>query len=197
MDSTFTARQPTVLADLLPGAWLRDIALVVGAAGFVGVLAQIVIHLSWTPVPITGQTLGVLVAGTSLGWRRAGASMVLYLAVGSAGLPWFQSGTSGWQGASEGYLFGFMLAAIVCGAYAERGRTDRSIFGSIPTMLVGEVCIYAVGVSWLAIDLHIGLAKAIALGFTPFVIGDAIKLALAAGLLPTAWRFAKDKDQIV
>jgi biotin transport system substrate-specific component len=196
MDSTITVRRPAVLADLIPGARLRDVALVVGAAGFVGVLAQIVIHLSFTPVPITGQTLGVLVAGTSLGWRRAAASMALYLAVGSAGLPWFQSGTSGWQGASEGYLFGFMLAAIVCGAYAGRG-SDRSIFGSIPTMLVGEVCIYVVGVPWLAIDLHVGLAKAIALGFTPFVIGDAIKLGLAAGLLPTAWRFAKGKDRTV
>jgi biotin transport system substrate-specific component len=120
--------------------------------------------------------------------------MALYLAAGSAGLPWFQGGTSGWQGASEGYLFGFMIAAIVCGLYAERG-TDRSIFGSIPTMLVGEVCIYAVGVPWLAVDLHVGLAKAIALGFTPFVIGDAIKLGIAAGLLPAAWQLSKGRDR--
>jgi biotin transport system substrate-specific component len=114
--------------------------------------------------------------------------MIVYLGAGFIGLPWFQSHTSGWQGASTGYLFGFLLASIICGLYAERGA-DRSITGSIPTMLVGEVCVYAVGLPWLAIALHVGLAKAIALGFAPFVIGDAIKLGLAAGLLPATWRF--------
>ncbi len=75
-------RSPLVLADLLPGALVRDAILVVGAAGFVGLLAQISIHLSFTPVPITGQTLGVLLAGTALGWRRGGAAMVLYAVAG-------------------------------------------------------------------------------------------------------------------
>jgi biotin transport system substrate-specific component len=161
---------------------------VLGSAGLVGALAQVVIHLSFTPVPITGQTLGVLLVGCALGWRRAAAAMIVYLGAGFIGLPWFQSQTSGWQGASTGYLFGFLLASVVCGVYAERGA-DRSVFGSVPTMLVGEVCVYAVGVPWLAIALHVGLAKAIVLGFTPFVIGDAIKLALAAGLLPATWHF--------
>ena len=77
---------PLVLADLLPGALLRDILLVAGAAGFVGGLAQISIHLSFTPVPITGQTLGVLLAGTALGWRRAAAAMALYAVAGIAGV---------------------------------------------------------------------------------------------------------------
>ena len=90
------------------------------------------------------------------------------------------------MGASAGYVVGFVLAAAVCGHLAVRG-TDRSVLGSVPTMLVGELCIYLPGVAWLALYVHLGLGTALALGFTPFVIGDALKLALAAGLLPTAW----------
>jgi biotin transport system substrate-specific component len=168
---------------------VRDVLLVVGAAGFVGALAQISIHLSFTPVPITGQTLGVLLAGTALGWRRAAASMALYAIAGVAGVPWFAGATHGYAGASFGYIVGFFFAAAVCGYLAEHGA-DRSILGSVPVMLAGEIMIYLFGVTWLAIDLHVGAATALHLGFTPFVIGDAIKAALAAGLLPAAWKLA-------
>jgi biotin transport system substrate-specific component len=178
-----------VLADLVPGVVVRDIALVLAGAGFVGALAQISIPLSFTPVPITGQTLGVLVAGCALGWWRAAASMALYLFAGLAGLPWFIHHTSGWQGPSTGYLVGFILAAGVCGRLAERGD-DRRIWRAVPVMIVGEVLIYLIGVPWLAVDLHVGLGKALSLGFNPFVGGEAIKAALAAGLLPGAWRLA-------
>jgi biotin transport system substrate-specific component len=184
------AARPHVLADLLPGVWVRDVALVVVAAGFVGALAQISIPFS--PVPLTGQTLGVLLAGCGLGWRRGLASMTLYFLLGYAGLPWFVRGTSGWQGPSTGYLFGFILAAGVCGFLCERGA-DRTVLRSVPLMLVGEVCIYACGVPWLALDLHLGLGKAISAGFTPFIGGDAIKLACAAALLPGAWWLAGER----
>src|ERR1700719_4388753 len=97
-------RSPVVLADLRPGSLVRATILVVGAAGFVGLLAQISIHLSFTPVPITGQTLGVLLAGTALGWRRAGAALVLYAVAGLAGVPWFAGQASGYVGASFGYV---------------------------------------------------------------------------------------------
>lgn len=196
MSSVAIARpRPLVLGDLIAqhrgraAHAVRDVLLVTGAAGFVGALAQISIHLSFTPVPITGQTLGVLLAGTALGWRRAAASMALYAVAGVAGVPWFAGGTSGYVGASFGYIVGFFFAAAACGYLAERGA-DRSVLRSVPAMIVGEIIIYAFGVSWLAIDLHLGTNAALADGFTPFVAGDAIKAAIAAGLLPVAWQLA-------
>ena len=128
MSSVAIARpRPLVLGDLIAqhrgraAQVVRDVLLVVGAAGFVGALAQISIHLSFTPVPITGQTLGVLLAGTALGWRRAAASMALYAIAGVAGVPWFAGATSGYVGASFGYIVGFFFAAAACGYLAERG----------------------------------------------------------------------------
>jgi biotin transport system substrate-specific component len=187
--ATLPRRTPIVLADLVPGTAVRDALLVVGGAGFVGLLAQVSIHLSGTPVPITGQTLGVLLTGTALGWRRGLAAMLLYAGAGLFGVPWFAGHASGYVGASFGYIVGFILCALVCGALAERGA-DRSLLGSIPAMVVGEIVMYGVGVTWLAFDLHVGAAKAISLGFTPFIAGDAIKAGLAALLLPTAWKLA-------
>lgn len=193
MDSTAVAlvrRPPRVLADLAGTAVLGDVLLVLAAAGFVGGLAQVVVHVPGTPVPVTGQTLGVLLAGSALGLRRGLAALLVYVALGFAGLPWFVGHTAGWQGPSTGYLFGFVLAGAVCGFLAERGG-DRTMVRAVATMMVGEVAIYLVGVVWLAVDLHVGMGKAVALGFTPFVVGDAVKMALAAGLLPGAWWLAR------
>lgn len=176
-----------MLADLLSGTRVRDIVLVVGAASFVGVLAQISIHLSFTPVPITGQTLGVLLAGTSLGWKRGTAAMTLYAVAGLVGVPWFAGHESGYVGASFGYILGFIVCAALCGYLAEHGA-DRSIVKSVPAMVMGELVMYGVGVAWLGIYLHVGGAKAISLGLTPFIVGDAIKAILAATLLPVAWK---------
>ena len=187
--------RPLVLADLLPGALVRDALLVMGAAGFIGLLAQISIHLSFTPVPITGQTLGVLLAGTALGWRRAGAALLLYAVAGVAGVPWFADHTSGYASASFGYIIGFFAAAVLCGYLAERGA-DRSVLRSVPAMLAAEVVIYAFGLTWLAIDLHLGASATIADGLTPFLAGDAIKAALAAGLLPAAWWLAGRRGDV-
>ena len=189
MSDAAALRRPVVLADLLPGALVRDGLLVVGAAGFVGLLAQISIHLPFTPVPITGQTLGVLLAGTALGWRRAGLSLALYAIAGVAGVPWFAGGSSGYASASFGYIVGFFAAAVLCGWLAERGA-DRSIVRSIPAMLAGEVAIYAFGLTWLALDLHLGASATLKEGLTPFLAGDLIKAVIAAGLLPAAWLLA-------
>ncbi|MDQ6839487.1 MAG: biotin transporter BioY [Actinomycetota bacterium] len=166
---------------------MRDALLVLGAAGFVGALAQISIPLSFTPVPITGQTLGVLVAGTALGWKRGAAAMTLYGLAGLVGVPWFASHSSGYVGASFGYIVGFVLSAALCGFLAERGA-DRSLVKSVPVMVAGEIVMYTVGVIWLGVSLQVGPAKAIALGLTPFLAGDAIKAALAAVMLPGAWK---------
>jgi len=180
-------RKPAVLVDLIPGSLVRDACLVVGAACLVGLLAQVSIHLSFTPVPITGQTFGVLLAGTALGWRRGAAALSLYAVGGVVGIPWFAGHASGYVGASFGYILGFVLCAILCGYLAERGA-DRSVLKSVPAMVAGEIVIYACGVGWLAVSLHIGLAEALSLGFFPFVVGDAIKAALVAGALPGAWK---------
>jgi biotin transport system substrate-specific component len=187
--ATLPRRTPFVLADLIPGAAARDVLLVIGGAGLVGLLAQVSIHLSFTPVPITGQTLGVLLTGTALGWRRGLAAMALYAVAGLVGVPWFAGHTSGYVGASFGFVIGFMLCALVCGRLAERGA-DRSVLSSVPAMIAGEVVMYGVGVTWLALYLHVSASTAISLGLTPFLAGDAIKAALAALLLPAAWQLA-------
>jgi biotin transport system substrate-specific component len=181
------SRRELVLADLLPGLLVRDVLLVIGSAALVGILAQVSIPLSFTPVPITGQTLGVLLAGSALGWRRAGISLSLYLVAGLAGLPWFIHHSSGWQGASTGYLFGFILAALACGAVSER-KADRTVITTLLAMFAGEFLIYLIGVPWLAVDIHVSLTKAIALGLTPFLAGDAIKAGIVSLALPATWR---------
>ncbi|MGD1013407.1 MAG: biotin transporter BioY [Acidimicrobiales bacterium] len=179
-----------VLADLLPRTVVADILLVVGAAGLVGLLAQISIHLSFTPVPITGQTLGVLLAGSALGWRRAGLSMSLYLLAGLAGVPWFADHSSGYAGATFGYLVGFVAAGMLLGWLAARG-SDRNIVRAALSMVLAEVLLYAIALPWLAVDLHVSLAKAFSLGMWPFVAGDVIKAALAGVALPSAWRLVR------
>jgi biotin transport system substrate-specific component len=184
-----------VLGDTLPGERLRDVLLVVAGAGFVGLMAQISIPLSFTPVPLTGQTLAVLLVGTSLGLRRGAAALILYTIAGLAGIPWFAHGVGGYPGgANFGYVLGFIAAAAICGYLAER-RADRRVKTAVPAMVVGEVVMYVIGVGWLAVDLHVGIGKAISLGFTPFWIGDAIKCALAAALLPTAWKLAGEQKK--
>lgn len=188
-----TAVEPrAVLADLIPGALVRDILLVIGGACFVGLMAQISVPLPWTPVPLTGQTLAVLCVGAAFGPIRGGAAMTLYLLVGVAGIPWFADGQSGWGGPSFGYVIGFIVSAIVVGALAERGA-DRTPLKAVPAMLIGTLIIYAFGVPWLAASLDVSLSKAFELGVRPFIGGDLIKLALAAGLLPAAWKLAGPK----
>jgi biotin transport system substrate-specific component len=182
-------RKPLVLADLIPGALIRDALLVAGAACLVGLLAQLSVHLSFTPVPITGQTFGVLLSGTALGLRRGVAAMALYAVAGVAGVPWFAGHAHGYVGASFGYIVGFVLCAGLCGYLAQRGA-DRLILKNVPAMVAGEIVIYLCGVTWLALSLHVGASEAISLGFVPFVAGDAIKAALAALVLPAAWKVA-------
>ena len=184
--------RPRVLADLIPGALVRDVVLVVGAAVLTGIAAQILIKLPFTPVPITLQTFTVLMAGAALGPIRGGLSMVLYLAVGMAGVPWFSEQRSGWEFASFGYLIGFIVAATAVGALARRGA-DRTVPGAVLLMVLGNLLIYAIGVAWLANWLSVDLPTALEFGAWPFLIGDALKIALAAGLLPAAWKLIGDR----
>ncbi|MHB2028454.1 MAG: biotin transporter BioY, partial [Acidimicrobiales bacterium] len=141
----------------------------------------------FTPVPITGQTLGVMLAGSALGWRRASASMALYLVAGVAGVPWVAGHARGYVGSTFGYLVGFVIAGSVLGWLAQRG-VDRTLRRALIAMAVGDALIFVIGVTWLGFSLHLSPATAIALGFTPFVWGELIKAGIAGVALPASWR---------
>jgi len=183
-----------VLADILPASFLAQVALVIGGAALVGILAQISIPLGFTPVPITGQTLGVLLVGTALGWRRAALSMSFYMLAGMAGIPWFANHAHGVQMPLMGYLVGFIFSSALLGALASRGN-DRNIVRAALSMIAAELVIYAFGVTWLSHNLHVSLATGFNLGMRPFIWGDIIKAAFAGLALPTAWRIVKKADE--
>jgi biotin transport system substrate-specific component len=178
-----------VLCDLIPRSVVRDGLLIVSGAALVGALAQIAVPLGFTPVPITGQTLGVLLAGTVLGAGRGVLALALYAVAGLAGLPWFAGASSGWSAASFGYVLGFIAAAAVCGALASRGA-DRRPLTSALAMVAAMVIVYAVGTAWLWIVTGLPAGQLLPLGVVPFLPGDIVKIALAAGLTPGAWRLA-------
>jgi biotin transport system substrate-specific component len=176
-------------------ALLTDVLLIVLGSFVVAGLAQVSIRLPFTPVPVTGQTLGVLLVGASLGATRGGASLLLYLGEGAAGMPVFAEGRSGLDyliladplHATGGYLWGFVVAAFVVGFLAQRGW-DRSIGSALGAMFVGEIVIFACGLPWLAAALGVSGEEALTLGLYPFVLGECLKLAVAAGVLPGAWK---------
>ena len=180
-------------------AFVLDLGLVLAGTAFIYLMTQVVITLEpFSPVPITGQTLAVLVVGGALGVMRGGTSVVLYLALGAAGFPrTFAEGNTGIEflyasSPTGGYLVGFFIAAVLVGYLCERGW-DRSVRSSIGAMLLGEVVIFIIGVSWLANAINVPAGEAMELGLYPFVIGDVIKLFIAAGLLPVTWKlFGKD-----
>jgi biotin transport system substrate-specific component len=167
----------------------RNIALVVIGALFIYLTARIAFPVPGSPVPVTGQTFGVLLVGGALGFRRGIAAVGLYVAIGLIGLPFFAEGKGGVQvilGATGGYIIGFILAGGVVGRLAELGW-DRRLVGAVAAMAIGNVVIYLVGVPWLMAVTGYDLPTAIAKGVTPFLIGDVIKLALAAAAFPLAW----------
>jgi biotin transport system substrate-specific component len=166
---------------------LRHIALVLVGTGFVALCAQV--YIPTLPVPFTGQTFGVLLVGGALGFRRGALALLLYLAIGAIGIPVFAQGNAGLaivQGASGGYLIGFVVAAAIVGRLAELGW-DRRIGGSLAAMAIGTAVIYAIGVPWLKVTTGLPWDTAVAKGMTVFLIWDAAKLAVAAGIFPLAW----------
>ena len=193
MSTALTHPRPgAVLADVLSASTVgrtrvRDAALVVGGAALTGAAAQLSLPVPGSPVPVTGQTFAALLVGTALGARRGLASLLLYTLAGIAGVPWFAEGNSGALAPSFGYVLGMLLAAGVVGALARRGG-DRSPLRTAGTMAVGTLVIYAVGVPYLALATGMTAAEAVAAGLVPFLVGDALKAALAMGMLPAAWR---------
>ena len=185
--------QPRTLVDVVsprPRSWLFDAALVVIFSAFVALTAQVEIPLR--PVPITLQTLGVLFTGAVLGSRRGAVALLLYLAEGAVGLPVFAGGASGvayMLGPTGGYLVGFVPAAAVVGWLAEHGWDRRPLWTAL-AMVIGNLVIYALGVTWLAVLLG-DLRTALVQGALIFIIGDLIKLVIATITLPGGWALAR------
>jgi biotin transport system substrate-specific component len=170
---------------------LVDALLVVAGAAVVAAAAQLTIE-RW-PVPITGQTFGVLLVGATLGSVRGLASLSLYVALGLLGAPIYQDQHHGWDyfmGPTGGYLIGFIVAATLTGWLAEQ-KWDRRLSSAVAAMLTGNVVVYLFGLPWLAAELNTGFTETLELGLYPFVVGDLLKLYLAGALLPTAWRLVE------
>lgn len=195
LDRTTAAERGLTLADFLvpirvgerTPTRVRHIALIAAGALIVALCAQI--YIKTLPVPFTGQTFGVLVVGGALGFRRAFAALLLYHVIAAFGIPVYSEGKAGLavlQGVTGGYLIGFVIAAAVVGRLAELGW-DRRIGGAVAMMAVGTAIIYAIGVPWLKVTLDVPWAVAVAEGMTKFLIWDAAKLAVAAGIFPLAW----------
>lgn len=185
---TLAAAPAPVMADaLLPSGALADALTVVVASLFVAVTAQMEIRLPFTPVPISGGTLGVLYAGALLGSRRGAAAVALYLLEGAAGLPVFSGGAAGFAhllGPTGGYLLGFPLGAFAAGLLAERGW-DRTPARAFATMLLGSLPIFALGL--IGLSRFVPARALLGAGLWPFLPGDLIKAAASAGLLPLGW----------
>ncbi|MDG2313387.1 MAG: biotin transporter BioY [Alphaproteobacteria bacterium] len=197
--------QPTLLSVVwpennisIPHRLLRTLLLAVLGSLFVALLAQVQVPL-W-PVPITGQTFGVLVIGMVFGLRLGALTLLLYLLEGHLGLPVFAGGKSGLVGPTSGYLVGFVFAAAITGYLAEK-KWDRNVLFTGLAMLLGNLAIYIPGLIWLtmffdgpgsqymsAIGASSAISAALEKGLLPFIIGDILKLALAAIIFPYVWR---------
>lgn len=191
-----TSRSDTLAQRLVPQQGIlankavQNTALVVAGCLFTALLAQIRIYLPFTPVPIVGSTLGVLLTGSLLGSRLGLISMLLYLALGAIGLPVFAAGNSGiayMQGATLGYLVAFPVVAAVMGWFAECGW-DRHVATYAAALVVGSLIFYVLGAGWMVFGLGMGLGEALLQGVLPFIILDALKVLIAVGVLPGGWK---------
>lgn len=180
--------RPLVLVSLMPTTQLTRVLLALAGSLLIALAAQFAVPLPFSPVPVTGQTFAVLLVGAAFGSRLGAATVGLYLAEGIAGLPVFAPGgpmgPARLLGPSGGYLVGFVVAAYIVGALAERGW-DRRLLTAALAMLVGEVAIYTFGLAGLA--RFVPVDQLVALGLLPFIPGDVVKLGLAAAVLPSAW----------
>ena len=187
--------QAALIDRVVPRSAINNVALILSGAVFTAYAAQLVIPM-W-PVPITAQTLAVLLVGSVLGATRGAISLIVYFSMGAVGLPVFSAATSLSFGPTFGYLVGFIAAAAVVGYLSQRGW-HKSVTGVIGSFAIANAVIYLFGLPWLAFALgSLGavndLASVAAAGLAPFIIGDVIKMILAAALLPLAWKFLGKK----
>ena len=182
----------TLRSAFIPKSTIQTkVALVIGGAAFLSLMAQISIPVPGSPVPVTGQTLGALLLGSAYGASLGFTTFATYLIVGIAGVPVFASGGHGFarlSGATGGYLVGMLLASLITGYLAGK-KWDQKILTVIPTMLIGDLIIFAFGLTWLHHAIHATWSVTFKAGLTPFIFGEVIKIAIASTAMPTLWRF--------
>ena len=192
--------RPTLADRVIPRSLVTDMFLVATGVLFTAAAAQVVIPI-W-PVPITGQTLAVLLVGSALGSVRGAVSLAMYALVGLLGLPVFApqddgshlTGFAALAAPSFGYIVGFILSAALVGWIAERAG-DRKVLGAALSFLGGTVATFAVGLPWLAITLGLSLESTLQFGLYPFIVGGLIKAAIAAVVIPGVWAIIARRDR--
>ena len=170
---------------------IYEALLVLACSGLIALSAQAAVPLPFSPVPVSGQTLAVLLIASALGRRLGSVAILTYLAEGAMGLPVFAGGIGGPAaliGPTGGYLVGFLPAAWVCGALAERGW-DRNVLGMVASMVAGEIVLFATGLFWLS--RTVGPVAVWGMGLLPFLPGEVAKIVIAATALPLSWRVAE------
>jgi biotin transport system substrate-specific component len=204
VSTAIVAKRPVLVDRLGATSVLTNVLYVLAGTALIAGAAQIQIPM-W-PVPITGQTFAVLLVGASLGLVRGLVSTSLYLGLAVAGLPVLApnqegahlTGLSALTAPTSGYLYGFILASVVLGWFAER-QWDRKVVTAIASFIIAEAVIYAVGLPWLSVwmgqhGFPNSLAATLSVGFTPFIIGDVIKAVAAGAILPLSWKLVSRKD---
>jgi biotin transport system substrate-specific component len=190
MSSTATLR-----AAVAPRSTALTHALFIfGGVAFISAMAQVSIPVPGSPIPVTGQTLAALLVGTTYGARLAVSTFATYLLAGVAGAPIFApSATSANHGldrlmsATGGYLVGMLIASLVLGYLADR-KADQKFITSFPALMLGEAIIFGIGLTWLHYSLDMTWSATIAAGFTPFIFGELLKIAIVGTTLPLIWR---------
>lgn len=184
-------------ASLLPRSTaLTHATLVAGGTLFLAALAQISIPIPGSPVPVTGQTLGVLLIGTTYGSGLGLTTFAIYLLAGIAGAPVFAGASYGIEkitGATGGYLIGMMVATFLLGVLANR-QLDQKFLTALPTMLIGSITIFTFGLLWLHHFTGKDWIWTISAGLTPFIFGEILKIAIVGTSLPVVWRIVNKKS---
>ena len=195
MTLTLAVGRPTLADRIFSRKLVTDIVLVASGAALVALFAQLTVPMY--PVPMTGQTLAVLLVGATLGALRGIISLSLYAVLGIVGLPVFSDASSGFgvvAGPTGGYIIGFILSAGLVGWLAQR-QWDHRILGAGAAFLAGTVATFAVGLPWLAVVLGLDLTQTLNGGLWPFVVGGLVKAALGAGIIRLAWHGVKRADE--
>ena len=191
--STYVKADTLMEAALAPLDSVRSVGLVIVFSLFIAACAQFAIHIG--PIPITGQTFAVLLTGALLGSRLGAMAVIAYLIEGAIGLPFFAAGGAGlvrFLGPTAGYLVAFPAAAFITGAFAEHGW-DKHYVTAVFAMAIGSVIIFLGGWAWFAVLTHTPPIGAFNIAEAPFPLGDLVKIALGAAVLPTGWALLKKK----
>ena len=185
--------RPLGFAYRVPAVRARNAGLVALGVLFTALLVQLAVPVPGSPVPITGQTLAVVLTAAALGPVRGVAVQVVYILAALVGLPFYSEASGGVDvvmGATGGYVVGFIPAAFLIGLAAKHGA-DRNPLKSVPLFIAGQAVIFAVGVPWLALSAGLSASQALDAGFYPFILGGIVKAAVAAAVLGTAWKLTR------